>query len=268
MSDDHPERGRLQAYLDGELDPEAANALAEHLERCERCRVRLDRHRAWSSAVSDVAALVDVPEPEMELPEPDGTPSPAGGGDDAADVAARLGPFRRRSVLRAAAVVFLVAGGAFAVTSTPLRAFAGDLLEGVTGLFGDGDGRPVAGEVRNTSLEARDPGPSAASIRAHEGRLEVVVRTSGSQRPAVRVGFRSASAAVVEAPGASFGTSPGRLVVEASGPDTLVVELPEGVRNARVEVDGRTLLRVRGDEVIHDVTPHTMNGDYLYPPDR
>lgn len=271
MSDDHPDRGQLQAYLDDELGQEASRALEKHLASCRRCSALVDRHRKWSSAVSEAATLVDVPEPDMEFPSP--RPSRTVSGEATSERASpevpRIGPVRRSSLLRAAAAVLLVAGGAFLATSAPLRAFAGDLLHRVSGLLGGSDGRPAA-EAPHVAVDRGSPESraSAASIRPHEGRILVLIRTRGSERPAVRVGFRPASAAVVEAPDASFGTSPGRLVVEASGSDTLVVQLPEGIRNARVEVDGSALLRVRGGEVIHDVTPHTMNGDYLYRPGR
>lgn len=259
------------AHLDGELGPKARRALEEHLERCGRCRDRLERYREWSSALSETAELVDVPEPEMDLPVPDEARDDGGAEEksgDSVDVI-EIGPFRRLSLLRTAAAVLLLAGGAFAVTSTPLQAWADDLLEQVSGLFGGEDSRPVAEATRDGGADgAAASRPSAASIRPEQGRVHVVIWTTGSELPIVRVGFRPASAAVVEAPGASFGTSPGRLVVNASGSDTLVVELPETVADARVEVNGRSLLRVQGGEVKHDVTPNQMNGDFLYRPGR
>lgn len=264
MNDDHPNRGRLLAHLDGELGPEARRTVAEHLERCGRCRARLERYRERSSAVSEVAELVDVPEPDMEIPVPGrGGDGASKGGEGAGDVV-RIGGFRKSSLLRAAAAVLLLAGGTVAVTSAPLRAFAGDLLEQVSGLFGGDDARPTAEATRDAPARR----PAAASIRPRQGRVHVLIRTATSDAPVVRVRFRTRAAAVVEAPGASFGTSPGRLVVDASASDTLTVELPEGISDARVEVNGRTLLRIRGGEVSHDVTPDTMNGDFLYRPGR
>lgn len=271
MTDDHPKRGRLLAHLDGELEPGARRAVEEHLERCGRCRDRLERYREWSSMLSETAKLVDVPEPEMDLPAPDrATDSGKASEETEEPDVVPIGPFRRAATLRAAAVVLLLGGGAFAVTSTPLQAWADDLLDRVGALFGSGDARPVAEAPREGANAGADAArPSAASIRPRKGSVEVTIWTTGSDLPVVRVGFRRSSAAVVEAPGASFGTSSGRLVVNASGTDTLLVELPESLSDGRVEVNGRSLLRVEGGEVSHDVAPDKMNnGDFLYRPGR
>ncbi|MFB6240711.1 MAG: hypothetical protein ABEJ46_03985, partial [Gemmatimonadota bacterium] len=62
-----------------------------------------------------------------------------------------VGSFRRSSLLRAAMVILTLGVGAFAVTSTPVRAFAGDLIEQIAGLFGGQDARPVPHATTDTS---------------------------------------------------------------------------------------------------------------------
>jgi hypothetical protein len=206
---------------------------------------------------------------DMDLPDARAADEEVRDGDEA-DVV-RIASFRRSSLLRAAVVILALGIGAFAVTSTPVRAFAGDLIDQIAGLFGGQDGRPVAHATTDTSASVPSVAPaSAASIQARDGAVQVVIRTRGSDTssPVVRVRFRPMTTAVVEAPGASFETSPGRLVVNASNSDTLLVELPESVPNATVEVDDRPLIRIRGGEVTHGMIPDTAHGDLLYRPQR
>lgn len=268
MSDAHPERGLLQAYLDGELGPDQSREVREHLGACVRCRDRVAEHREWARTLTETARLVDVPEPEMDLPGPD--EASGGSGDGAREDVVRIGPVRRSSMLRAAVLLLMLGMGAFALTSTPLRAFADDLIGHIANLFGgSGDGPRVVRVARDTTHPAAESPTSAVSIRARDGSLHVVVRTaSEASPPVVRVRFRPGATAVVEAPGASFETSPGRLVINASQADTLLLELPETVPDVTVEVNGRSLIRKRGGEVTHGVPPDTANGDLLYRPGR
>lgn len=268
MNDHHPDRGRILACLDGELGQEATREVQQHLDRCDRCCETAERLRTWSSSFARTARAADVPVPDMNLP--DGPAADEDAREGAGEDVVRIGSFRRSSLLRAAIVILTLGIGAFAVTSTPVRAFAGDLIDQIAGLFGGQDARPVAHATTDTSAAPSVAPASAASIQARDGRVHVVIRTRGSDTssPVVRVRFRQMTTAVVEAPGASFETSPGRLVVNTSNSDTLLVELPESVPNATVEVDGRPLIRIRGGEVTHGMIPDTAHGDLLYRPER
>lgn len=52
----------LQSYLDGEIEPSAAVAVAEHLEFCRRCGLEVETYEAIKAAIlaTDRAAPVDV----------------------------------------------------------------------------------------------------------------------------------------------------------------------------------------------------------------
>lgn len=52
----------LQAYLDGEVEPPTARAVAEHLEECRRCGLAADTYAAIKTAI---AACDDV-RPQVE----------------------------------------------------------------------------------------------------------------------------------------------------------------------------------------------------------
>ncbi|HET7458981.1 MAG TPA: zf-HC2 domain-containing protein [Gemmatimonadaceae bacterium] len=52
-------------YLDGELGPALAAAVAEHLTACSACRRRLDRDRALLDAVARTASVVGAASPSL-----------------------------------------------------------------------------------------------------------------------------------------------------------------------------------------------------------
>ncbi|TDA64070.1 MAG: hypothetical protein D9V47_14540 [Clostridia bacterium] len=61
-----PDLGKLMAYLDGELAPDAADGLAEHLAACARCRARLATLTAEQQAIS--RALLPFQQASQHLP--------------------------------------------------------------------------------------------------------------------------------------------------------------------------------------------------------
>lgn len=61
------DEGRLRAYLDGELAPLAATALAAHLPTCPACRSLLAAQRASSAQVRTLLAAPPTPDPAAAL---------------------------------------------------------------------------------------------------------------------------------------------------------------------------------------------------------
>jgi anti-sigma factor RsiW len=59
--------GRLRAYLDGELSPEAQEAVAAHIDRCARCADDARLLDSRSSAVRAGLTALDAVEPEAKL---------------------------------------------------------------------------------------------------------------------------------------------------------------------------------------------------------
>jgi anti-sigma factor RsiW len=59
--------GRLRAYLDGELSPEAREAVTAHIDRCARCADEARLFRTRSSAVRAGLAALDAVEPDPKL---------------------------------------------------------------------------------------------------------------------------------------------------------------------------------------------------------
>ena len=51
-SECHQTARALQAYLDGEVDPPTATAVAEHLEICRRCGLEVRTYEAIKAAIA------------------------------------------------------------------------------------------------------------------------------------------------------------------------------------------------------------------------
>jgi hypothetical protein len=60
--DEHPDEGTIHAWLDGELDPSSAKAIAGHVKSCASCEARVAEARGLIAGASRVVgALDDVP---------------------------------------------------------------------------------------------------------------------------------------------------------------------------------------------------------------
>jgi hypothetical protein len=57
--DEHPEEGMIHAWLDGELDPQAAGAMAAHVESCASCAARVAEARGLIAGASRVVGALD-----------------------------------------------------------------------------------------------------------------------------------------------------------------------------------------------------------------
>jgi hypothetical protein len=86
MTTAHPGPSHLDAYMDGELDREAALLTEQHLRGCARCQAEVAKHRALSSALQSVALPEGLGEHTWEqlkdrLPavRPLAAPAPSGG---------------------------------------------------------------------------------------------------------------------------------------------------------------------------------------------
>lgn len=249
MTTDHPGDGRLQAYLDGELAMDAAEAVERHLLRCPPCQARLDDLRRAEEEVSEALTLLD------------------GSSDRPGDREALLWELRRRSGLRrsgrhrerlaAAAVVVLLlgAGAAAAMPGSPVRDW----------LFGSDEGAPAS--LSTPEAVPSDPGP-ALSLELQAGEARIEVEGFPSSVP-IEVRTAARARAEVDAPvGASFQAGPGWVrVTGGSGEGILRIELPETARSVRIEVDGRPRaelsegrLRVDGNPVGDETGDETGRG--------
>jgi len=61
----HVDEGTLHAYIDGELPPAEAQAVAEHLAHCAVCRARVEEERALIARADQVLARAQPPERDL-----------------------------------------------------------------------------------------------------------------------------------------------------------------------------------------------------------
>jgi len=230
---DHAGEGRLQAYLDGELSTAERAVVSGHLSACAACAEELDVLKEASRQLSLSLRLLD-----SVAPAP--TPVPAA----LAQAGAERVVVVRRALLRAAGIVlFLAAGGAAALPGSPVREWVRTAWDRGVALLGGAAQEPVAPEA------AAEPiGIDAAPV---DGRIRVAL-TDLPAGTEVRVRLVDSPVAWVEAPGAGgkpvrFLRGPGRVEVSGGGTGLLRVDLPRGVAEARVEVDGRLHVFKVGD---------------------
>lgn len=272
MSEGHPERGRLLAYLDRELGAEDREVLGRHLDGCARCRRRLERIESRENLFSRAAGRLDRPKPEISNPAAGGGAGGSGGSAGAGGSGGVSGEadnagLRSSTVpsLRAAAVVLLLLVGG-ALLTPPGRALAERALGGIAGLFREEPAPPAATAVRDTAAPAdarRSPQSTALSVTPSGGRLRVLIHTPDSATGVLRVGRRAEDRALVEGVLGNVERGPGQLRVRVEDLESVRVRLPDSVGAAEVLVDGRPVLRQSGRSVTSAVPADTVDGDIL-----
>jgi hypothetical protein len=227
----HLTDGELQAWLDAELAGTEAAAAADHLAGCGTCRDRMAELRAAAERFREAVALLD-----------------------AEALASRTRRRQRRGwrittgiVGRAAALILVAAGVALAVVpGSPLRS-----LWNARG--------PSPALVEPTPVPVAGPGPAPVaasdvavtlapglrsllvSVRDFPAGSEIRVRTVDGVEARARVGRGGADTRFAVASGTIEIRGPG----SSASPVPVVIELPRGLREATVEVDGEIAVRAR-----------------------
>ena len=231
---DHAGEGRLQAYLDGELSAAERAVVSGHLATCAACAQELDELEEASRRLTLSLRLLD-----SVAPAP--TPVEAVFARARAERVAAV----RRTLLRAAGIVlFLAAGGAAALPGSPVRELVRAAWERGVELLGGSRQEPVPAPP----VAAEPIGIDAAPV---DGRIRIVLANlpEGTE---VRVRLVDSPVAWVEAPAGGdppvrFLRGPGRVEVSGGSVGVVRVDLPRGVADARVEVDGRLRVFKDGD---------------------
>jgi hypothetical protein len=233
----HIEEGLLQAYLDDEVGGRAE--LDAHLQGCAACMAELARLRGASQVFASAMRAADVAAPVF-----------------AAFTAVRRNPaepaprrplFARLPLARAAMLMIgFAAVASAAIPGSPVRAWLSDALRSV-GVLPEIE-QPAAPVVPDSQASAgaveQGGGPAALSILPSEGRLRIVL-TDVSSAANVRVRMIDGDRALVQASGdaarARFRTGPGRIELIGIGKGEVVIDVPDGARDVRVESDGKVL---------------------------
>jgi hypothetical protein len=230
----HVAEGTLMTYLDDALPVRDREAVEDHLHACSQCAFELEELRSMAREFSGALAITDAPIPMLKARAAlvDRTP---------ARRAIQLSPWRagRSSrLLKAAAVVLLVAGGASAaIPGSPLNRLAAEIAQLASHLvFGEPEvAVPVPAPVRQVPLPTAEWGVSPAdgrvriSVRGMDDGLRVTVRLVDDARVRVTAPGSQDMPAVQRAAG---------LLELSNVSSELVVELPRSVSRATVEING------------------------------
>lgn len=230
---DHAGEGQLLAYLDGELSAAERAAVSAHLAACTACAEELSVLEEASRQFAASLRLLD-----SVAPAP--TPVEAVLARAKAERVAAV----RRTLLRAAGIVlFLAAGGAAAMPGSPLRQWVQAAWERRAELFG--------GERQGQAPPAVAPEPAGVDATPVDGRIHIslVDLPEGAE---VRIRLVDSPVAWVEVPTGGdrpvrFVRGAGRVEVSGGGAGVVRVDLPRGVADARVEVDGELRVFKDGD---------------------
>jgi anti-sigma factor RsiW len=231
---EHAGDGQLLALMDGQLSAAEEAAVRSHLRSCPACAQELDALREASALLSASLRVLDAAAP---APKPVVRLVVRAGGARVAAV--------RRTLLRAAGIVLVLAGGgAAALPGSPVREWARAAWERGKALFG---GAEPAATVQTPAAAASigiDAAPVAGRIR-----VSLVAMRAGTQ---VRVRLVDRPVAWIEAEqivGAApqFVRGSGRVEVVGGVVRRLRIDLPRDVARAEVEVDGRVRVRKDGE---------------------
>lgn len=232
----HPDEGRLQAHLDGELSQEENRLVEEHLGACATCRGIVGELEVLADRAARAVAVVDPPATDVDEALWDVRRRRAG---------RRTGGHRRRVAAAASFILLVAAGAAAAVPGSPIRAWIEARLDPPD---------PAVPVVEETVPQIERP-EDEASLGVTVAMLDGTVRVSFTGAPGettLEIEPTGAGRVGVFAPAESrFRTAPGRVEVEVTGPGRVLrVQVPERARLAVISIDGVTVAEVSEGVVV------------------
>lgn len=143
----------------------------------------------------------------------------------------------------AASMVLLLAAGAYAIPGSPIRDWLSRSVAAVADLFGSGSSESTA----VTGGDAGEVGSSGVFVDPLDGRVSIAVQLPAAGT-LVRVTLTDATRASVRGTGGSYRVGPGNIeVIEPFG--EMTIQLPGGISDARIEIDGHLVVRKRGEQI-------------------
>jgi anti-sigma factor RsiW len=250
----HTSEGQLQAFLDRELSAQERMAVEAHVAGCHACAAELESLRRAASLVAVAVAELDVPVPVAGAREAVRERAAAASQPIPLDPVARRRPDWTRTVRAAlprAAVLLLVgAGVAAAVPGSALNRLAVAAWAEAKALLG-------ADEV--VEVAPAPAAPATGNMGLPPASIAGELRVRLADVPAgTRIVVRWADEAGAEIEGLwweqpSWDLGPGRLEAIGGRPDgDVTVQLPRGVAEITVDVNGRTYLRRQQGELRYD----------------
>lgn len=225
----HPDEGRLQAYLDGEVLSEPREALDRHLHGCRECRDKLSGLDSAGRVTRTTLAQIDLPAPEADATR----------WAIRREWATRRSREHRRRVAVAASVVLLLsAGWAAAMLGSPLRRIweSGSDAAAVVDASPLPSGQPAGA--------AAQPAQAKVGVPALDGAVAVTVVDAGVGS-SLEITLVDGEQATVLAPtDTRFATADGVLRVDLGGEGRAIrIEIPRSL-SSEVTANGLPLFRL------------------------
>jgi anti-sigma factor RsiW len=238
----HIDEGVLQAYLDAEVTAGARAEIDKHLQGCSDCAAELGRMQGAALLFSNAVRHTDVQAPVLMAQARFAGVRKL---ERKAITAPSFGP--RRAFARAAMfIVGLAAVAGAAVPGSPVRAWISDALTRA-GLLDEPQSAAAPASPAEVPAVPRDATESTAlAIDPVDGRVRVILK---NVKPEAEVSVRMIDGprVVVEATGAAararFRTGSGSLEMSGVEGGTIVVQIPRGILDGRVEQDGKVIFK-------------------------
>lgn len=244
----HPDEGLILAFRDGELPDETADT-GSHLEECPECAQVVLKQGEDSVALSGALSLLDT-EPPTERARV-----------RVLSVERELrSPWRhvRRNLPRAASfAVLLTAGAAAALPGSPLRRWAAQGWESISGSSA-APALPAEGDPSPSIEGSGSQGVVGATLPVSGQEIEIRVEMPGGEGALWVILVEGTRAGIFAGEGTRFRTE--EALLEARGARGEVrLEVPLGVSRVVVTVNGEVYLRKTGEEleILGPVTDRT-----------
>ena len=242
----HPDEGLILAFRDGELPDETADT-GSHLEECPECTQVVLKQGEDALALSGALSLLDT-EPPTERARA-----------RILSVERELrSPWRRvrRNLPRAASfAVLLTAGAAAALPGSPLRRWAVQGWESISGSSAASSTLPAEGDPAPSIEGSGSQGVVGATLPVSGQEIEIRVEMPGEEGALWVVLVEGTRAGIFAGEGTRFRTEEALLEArDARGEVRL--EVPLGVSRVVVTVNGEIYLRKIGEE-LHILGPVT-----------
>lgn len=276
--------GRIQAFLDDEMDAEARRAFIGQMARDDALAAAVRSQRA---RIARVQAALDAAQEALPQPTPghtdhvlrtvlarvrapqvrDATPGPVlrahEGADDVQEARAQArgrGQPGAAGLVKAAGLLLFATGVAAAtIPGSPVRTWLGELGEASV------EGTATETAAPESPVSADDPERMGIRLPATATELQVVIAAPLSEPLRIAV-VDEPMLEVMAGAGTAFATSEGRIEIhEPRG--AVTVSIPRSAGNVSVRVGGSVFLRKNGDrvEVLHEGVD-TLPSEFVFHP--
>jgi hypothetical protein len=224
----HPEEGVLLAARDGE--PVGASARA-HIDACAACRGTVASARRRAAAID---ALLAEPAPPLDV---EGAKRRVRARLDAEREQGRRHATRFRHARRAAAVLLVSAGAAYALPGSPVPVWLG-LEEPATAGHGDPESVPAS--------PPRDDEQEILLVPAGDG-IDIIVEAVPAGADVEVVWLPGSSARISAGTGARYAIADGRAIATA-GEGPVRIGIPRSAPRISITINGRTVYEGTSEE--------------------